>query len=373
MQLSYWEQKTYFENVDVAIVGSGIVGLNAALALKTQHPSLKILVLERGLLPTGASTKNAGFACFGSVTELLDDLNTSTENEVFALVERRYRGLEKLRSNLSDQVIDYQNLGGYELIDDAQNLDHLDRFNYLLKPITGLDHTYINATEKIKSFQFQNINHLILNQAEGQIDTGKMMAALTAKVCSLGVTILNQTEITSFHQETSYTTLQTNHNLEIKARKLLICTNGFAQQLLPDLEVEPARAQVLITKPIENLPFQGTFHCEKGYYYFRNIESRILFGGGRNLDFKTEKTTEFNLTDKIQSHLDHLLKTVILPETPFEVDYRWSGIMGVGPKKSPIVKSISENIFCAVRLGGMGVAIGSLVGEEAAEMVARSL
>ena len=57
--------------------------------------------------------------------------------------------------------------------------------------------------------------------------------------------------------------------------------------------MQPARAQVLITKPIKNLQIKGTFHLDKGYYYFRNIDNRILFGGGRNLDFKTEETSEF--------------------------------------------------------------------------------
>ena len=48
---------------------------------------------------------------------------------------------------------------------------------------------------------------------------------------------------------------------------------------------------------------------------------------------------------------------------------RWSGIMGVGKQKSSIVKHLSPNVICAVRMGGMGVAIGSLVGEEAAMLM----
>jgi len=73
MQLSYWEIKNWFTNVDFTIVGSGIVGLHAALALRDRFPSAKILVLEKGILPQGASTKNAGFACFGSISEIIDD------------------------------------------------------------------------------------------------------------------------------------------------------------------------------------------------------------------------------------------------------------------------------------------------------------
>ena len=124
----------------------------------------------------------------------------------------------------------------------------------------------------------------------------------------------------------------------------------------------------MITKPIKNLHIQGIFHLDQGYYYFRNIDNRILFGGGRNLDFKTEETTEFAQTKLIQNKLETLLKTTILPETNFEIDYRWSGIMGVGKQKKVIVKQLSNNVFCGVRLGGMGVAIGSLIGKELAEL-----
>ncbi|MBQ0739724.1 FAD-dependent oxidoreductase, partial [Aquimarina celericrescens] len=59
----------------------------------------------------------------------------------------------------------------------------------------------------------------------------------------------------------------------------------------------------------------------------------------------------------------------ILPDYNFEIDQRWSGILGVGQQKSPIIKPISNRVFCAVRLGGMGVAIGSSVGKELADLV----
>ncbi|RYZ47414.1 MAG: FAD-binding oxidoreductase, partial [Sphingobacteriales bacterium] len=65
--LSYWE-KTSFLHYDHIVIGSGIVGLSTALELRGRFPSSRILVLERGLLPTGASSRNAGFACMGSVT-----------------------------------------------------------------------------------------------------------------------------------------------------------------------------------------------------------------------------------------------------------------------------------------------------------------
>jgi glycine/D-amino acid oxidase-like deaminating enzyme len=117
------------------------------------------------------------------------------------------------------------------------------------------------------------------------------------------------------------------------------------------------------------LDIKGTFHLDKGYYYFRNIGNRILFGGGRNLDFEGETTSEFGETEQIQNRLEHLLREVILPNQEFKIEHRWSGIMGLGSSKKPIVSQLSDHVYCGVRLGGMGVAIGSLIGTELADLI----
>src|ERR1700709_96898 len=104
---SYWERTAFIDNADIIIIGSGIVGLSAALHLKTREPNLKVLVLERGFLPSGASTKNAGFACFGAVSEQLSSLRHSSEDEVARLVNYKWRGLQRLRQNLGDANINY--------------------------------------------------------------------------------------------------------------------------------------------------------------------------------------------------------------------------------------------------------------------------
>jgi len=74
------------------------------------------------------------------------------------------------------------------------------------------------------------------------------------------------------------------------------------------------------------------------------------------------------LTPLIQNTLMDFLQSVILPNQPFKIAHRWSGILGVGQQKAPIVQKYSPHIGVAVRLGGMGVAIGSLVGEKGAKL-----
>ena len=370
MQLSYWELKNWFTQVNFTVVGSGIVGLHTALRLREKYPAAKILVLEKGTLPQGASTKNAGFACFGSVSEILDDLKTHSEEEVFQLIQKRYEGLQLLRKNLGDDVLRYKPYGGFEVFlkTDAELyetcLTALSKVNQLLKPLFKEPVYHIQN----KPFQFKNcFDSFIVNSFEGQLDTGNMMEALLKKAIVNGILILNNQTVNAYTEGNDSVEVVTN-DLSFTTHKLLFATNGFARELTNN-EVVPARAQVVITEPIENLHIKGTFHIDKGYTYFRNINNRILIGGGRNLDIDGETTTSLDTTELIQQHLEDVLKNVILSDTPFKIAHRWSGTMGVGLQKKPIVKQLSNNVYCGVRMGGMGVAIGSLIGKELADLI----
>jgi len=370
MNVSYWERKNWFTDIDFTVVGSGIVGLHAALHLRERFPKSKILVLEKGMLPQGASTKNAGFACFGSMSEILDDLKFHSEQEVIQLIKKRWDGLQLLRRNLGDTAIDFKPYGGYELFlkddDDSYSgcLSRMPFINEILKPLFKTD----VFCKEIDRFNFKGIQeYLIFNPFEAQIDTGNMMQALLKKAIAKDILILNQQTVTSFHENNNGVEVDLG-DFSFPTKKLLFATNGFANQLTK-VEVTPARAQVLITEPIINLDIKGTFHIDRGYYYFRNFENRILFGGGRNLDFEGETTTEFGQTELIQKRLEQLLKEVILPNQEVKIEHRWSGIMGLGSSKNPIVSQLSEHVYCGVRLGGMGVAIGSLVGKELADLI----
>ena len=374
-RLSYWEQVSFFKEIDVAVIGSGIVGLSAAIHLKTLSSKLKVAVFERGSLPAGASTRNAGFACFGSMTELIDDLEKHSEDEVFDLVEKRWNGLERLREKIGDKKLGYLEFGGFELFKSDEEAafqkcaQKLTDFNEKLFEISGKKTNYSLQDNLIQQFGFKGVSHLILNSGEGQIHTGMMMKSLLDLAKELGVELFTGINITDFEDKGNRIKLISQNDWEIDASKLIIATNGFAKQLIPELDVKPARNQVLITKPIDDLPFEGCFHYDKGYYYFRNIDQRILLGGGRNLAIEKEMTSSFGTTELIQNALIKLLKEVILPTKTFEIDTWWSGILGVGASKKTIVKNHSENVFLAVRMGGMGVAIGSLIGEEVAQLV----
>jgi glycine/D-amino acid oxidase-like deaminating enzyme len=378
MQISIWEKESFYAPKDVIIVGSGLIGLWCAWHLKKQHPKLSVAIVDRGIIPTGASTRNAGFACFGSVTELADDAERFGEDQMLQLVEMRYKGLQRIRKVFKESAIDFELCGGYELFPEIamEKIPVLayqtERLNQLLHEITGKKKTFKRADKKIDDLGLHEVEHLIENKLEGYLHSGKLCQALLQAVQGMGVTVLNAIEISGFEKQGDHVVLYTNQLMHFKAGKILVCTNAFARELLPELDIVPARGQVLVTSPIEGLKLKGSFHFDSGYYYFRNLGNRILLGGARNKAFAAETTTELTITDTIQHELDNFLQTYLLPDQQYQITDRWSGIMGMGNEKLPIVKEVSPQVFCAVRMSGMGVALAPVIGEQMAELLIKN-
>jgi glycine/D-amino acid oxidase-like deaminating enzyme len=372
--LSYWE-KTQLLNYDLIVLGGGITGMFCALEYRKLNPKASIAILERGLFSNGASTKNAGFACFGSLTELIDDSKNMDNQSLRKIVQMRIDGLALLRETLGDKNIDLQWKGGYELFFDKtpEAINQIDHFNELLRPIFKKNVFYWNNS-KIKQFGFSEdrVKHIIENPFEGQIDTGMMMRALRSIVNEKDISFFSNVTLTDFDfsKDQNHLSLKLkNIDFNFHCNNLAICNNAFASQLFPSLKISPGRGLVILTEPIPNLKLEGTFHYQQGYYYFRNIKDRILLGGGRSVDFDTETTTSFGVNPKIKNQLIEDLQNFIFPSEKVSLDMEWSGIMAFGKDKTPIVKKHQNNIVIGVKLSGMGVAIGSEVGKKLAMLL----
>ncbi len=370
LNLSFWEHQHLFANIDFCIAGGGIVGLHTALFLKKAHPNAKILVLEKALIGAAASSKNAGFACFGSVSEIMDDLRTTNFETALELIKMRWDGLQLLIETHGKEAVGFKATGGYELFtaDDANLFDACSDFIPELNKNLGFIGSNVYELPASMPYSFRKVTNSILTRFEGQVETHRMYFNLEQSVRSAGIQVIRGFEVESFTDLGHCTDiLLANSGISFKAGKLLITTNGFAAKLLPKAEVKPARAQVLVTEPIPNFDLLGTFHYDKGYYYFRNCGNRLLIGGGRNLNFNAEETDNQTITDEIQQAIEELMYSVILREK-VKIEYRWAGTMGLGTTKYPIIEQVSTNVFCGVRMGGMGVAIGALVAQKLAQL-----
>jgi glycine/D-amino acid oxidase-like deaminating enzyme len=116
------------------------------------------------------------------------------------------------------------------------------------------------------------------------------------------------------------------------------------------------------------LRLRGTYHFNEGYVYFRNVGDRVLLGGGRNVDIAGETTQQFGSSEPVIAYLKAFAQRHF--DFPLEWERAWSGIIGTGPDKAPIIERVSPRVVAAVRLSGMGVALSAQVAEEAADLLA---
>lgn len=374
--ISFWEQQSFL-SYDLIVIGSGIVGLSTAINLKERYPEKSILVLDRGILPIGASTRNAGFACFGGLSELADDAQTQSDDALWHLYKQRKDGIGLLRKRLGDAAIGYTENGSHEFLyeHEASLLESMPRFNELLSDLHGKT-IFQLADEKISEFGVSALHykHCISVSGEGAVHTGKMMRALWGLAQDLGVMILTGVEVSHWEETSQKVVIYTEDSyrkvtLSFSASKLLVTTNAFTKRFFPSLDMQPGRGQVIVTKPVSGLKLQGIYHVDRGYYYFRQIEDRVLLGGGRNLDFVGETTTEIGVNEQIVADLVTKLREEILPTTKFEIEFQWSGIMAFGSSKQPLIMQHSPRVLGAFRMGGMGVALASQTAMDLAQKV----
>jgi len=365
--ISFWE-KNSFLNYDVIIVGSGVLGLSTACEIKERFPEKNILVLERGIFPTGASTKNAGFLCFGSLTEILADIKIKGEQETISLVEKRWKGINYLKQRLSENKIGYLSYGGYDLLDTPRSaaIREIDRVNDLLSQVFDKD-VFEISDGKIREFGFNAnlVSHMVYSPFEAQIDTGEMMKTLIKYAQFLGIQIVNGAEVKEIAEgKVTVWHSAIKESVTFKGEKVIICANAFVNKLLPELAVKPGRGQVIITNEIDDLKFKGIFHYNEGYYYFRNFGNRVIFGGGRNLDFTKEESYDFSYNDTILDDLKDKLDKMILPGVNYKITDKWTGIMGFTENKLPEIKVIDSSTIAALSCNGMGIALSSYIARE---------
>lgn len=359
---SYWESELYDQKYDLVVIGAGLTGQSAAHFYKKNNPRKKVLLIDRGFYPIGASTRNAGFACFGSPTEHMADMKIEEESKIIDRIRRRLNGLNLLRTTLGDDSIEFRKPGAYEIFTDDgvydQAVGQLPVFNRWLREAAEIKEDVYEATEH-NGFKAISIKY------EGCLHPGKMMQTLHHRNLDLGIEFRWDAVVEDLDIKNKKVVL--NNDIAIESDKIVIATNSFTKKILPDIDIKPGRGFVFVTKPIRNLKWKGTYHFDAGYYYFRGVgQNRFLLGGARSLDIDVETTTEFGTNEKIKSHLLEFANNVIELPKGWEIEREWSGIMGFTPTKSPIMNALSEDVVLVAGLSGMGVALGMQLGKEAA-------
>jgi len=358
---SFWEDALFHQHYDLVIVGAGLTGLSTALFFKNENPDARVLVLERGIFPIGASTRNAGFACIGTVGEHLADLEFNAEEQLKARIKARYKGLQLLISTLGEEHIGLDLCGGWEIFTNPSDFDqakkHIARFNTWMEELIGEKEVY--SAGEFESYPG------IFNRLEGLLHPGKMIRRLIELNIGDGVELRWQANVTGVDFELG--NVKTKDGLVVTADQIVLATNAFTSSLTDKESIKPGRGYVFVTSSIEDYKWNGTFHFNKGYVYFRNIGTdRLLIGGGRNVAYDAETTSEFGINQTIKKYLIEFVNSVIKLPEGWEIEREWSGIMGFTESKSASLEKVGTKTWQVAGLSGMGVALCMALGKNVA-------
>lgn len=390
MPIGYWESEHLLAPADLTIIGSGIVGMSTALQYKKLRPKDKVRILERDIIGEGGTTRNAGFACFGGPGEWLDDLEQLGQDRWLRLVEMRIRGLRTLLEMLGQEQIGLEWKGGWELF--GRELKGQERardvmraladLNRLVAPLLDVGLGDVHPLGADRPALVEDVHragilnaHLAIHLPwEGMLHTGRLVSAFHAALDSQGIQRLHGCSVDTLSrldQGVDSWSISTPRGV-FRSQKVAVCTNGFARQLVPELKVETAPNRVLVLTPASGAPPEGCYHAEDGYLYFRTLDrGRVLFGGGRHYGIPwpapgsplEEAAAVAAWDDRLVQSAEQWLGSTAI------VTHRWTGWLGVGQDREPLIGHTAPGLHHAVRMGGMGIAVGAGIGKELARRI----
>ena len=375
MKLAFWERQMGLDNCDVMIVGAGIVGLAAGLALRKHSDQTRITLIDRSPFSDGGSTRNAGFACFGSPRELLEDAKQQGEAAMRQTVERRLRGLALLTSELGAGAIGLEATGSLEvsLASDVHahtTAAEIDWLNAFLGPITGRKATFTTPPKSsLQGIDGERVASVWHSPLEGMLQTSALMLTLEQRAAQAGLVIRRGLQVRQMRVladgraelDIEPAFVPPGSQFTVTPVRTLLTINGATQLLVPDADVARTPNLVLVTKPLRGPLPVCPIHAEGGYIYARPLPTgQMLVGGGRHCGKASETEVERRLLD--------WLGEIVPVARGAEVAMRWTGHLGIGSSRSTRIEQVAPHVFGAWRLGGMGVATGMMVGKELAHL-----
>lgn len=381
MTTSFWQLKSIDiqqsdvatdSHYDVAIVGAGIAGLSMAYWLENLNPKLKIVIIDKGSMGTGASGRNAGFITCGSA----EHFNKLNQQFGLAKATEIWRYSEDNRKLLLAEIIqgdnlsvDFESTGSCTV---AASSEDWIRYQSLTATMlaANVDVELIDGQYLEKFYGVQNAVGAIQYKHDGLLHPIKLLKKIKSKLKN--TRFLLNAEVNSYKATGPDWTLQLPQK-EIIAHKIVFCLNGYADTVVPELKelVRPQRGQIIVTEPLK--PFiKGPCYLTKYLCYFRQLPAgELLIGGFRNQDLEAENTNKDEISEKIQSALDDFAKSYFKNTKAIKIQHRWSGIMGFTPDGQMILGEHPQkkNTFVMAGCSGHGMGLSFHAAKTLAEAV----
>jgi len=355
---------------DVAVIGAGYTGLNAALSLA--QAGRDVVVLEAEQPGWGASGRNGGFCCLGGakagpaafLRRFSEDETRSyyrTEraavDHVAALLEEH--GIDAEAHSRGETLLAHRPRDVASLHALARDIRHWHQVEPAFLPQGAL------AEQGLASPEF----HGALTTPVGfALNPMKYVLGLARAAQAAGVRVFGNAPVLSVARQGDYL-LRTEHG-QLRAKTVIFATNGYSRDDLPGWfagRYLPVQSNVLVSRPLteDELAAQGWTSDQMCYdtrnllHYFRLMpDRRMLFGlrgAMRTTPAEHDKTRAIARAD-----FDRIFPAWRGVETP----YFWSGLANLARDLMPFAGPVPgmDGAYAALCYHGNGVAMGSYAG-----------
>ena len=262
-------------SVDVAVIGAGITGCSAALALA--HGGRRVRVHDSRGIAEGVSGRNGGFALRGVAAAYDVARQTYGDDAARELWRRTEKALDRLESMAGDA---FRRTGSLRLAADEEERTEI-RAEYEALRDDGFAAEWRDELPHLRP----KFHGAIFHPPDGGLQPARFVRRLAALAAAEGV------EFREHHRVASLD--------ELEAEQIVIATDGSGRGLLPELDdaLWPARGQVITSEPIEQRLFECPHYARHGFDYWQQLaDNRIVLGGFRDFSILTEMTDEETTT-----------------------------------------------------------------------------
>ena len=357
-------------SADVVIIGAGLCGAGAALALS--EAGVSVVVLESGQLAGSATGRNAGFILQGTAERYSRAASVYGRERTRRIHAMTLQNHDRIASVIQEHQIEayYRRGGSLQLASSAEEERELEESAAMLNE-DGFEAELL--TDRLPEvYRAAGFHVGVLLPADGELHPVRFVRGALSVAAARGVALYEHTPVTAMDAGASGEVRVCTAEGEVRASVALVCTNARAGELLPWYadKVDPVRGQMLATAPAPRL-FDLPVYADHGFDYWRQDEAgRVVLGGWRNLDPGAEVGTSDVLHEGIQAKMEAFIRRFpALADVP--ITHRWSGTMGFSRDGLPIVGAApgAPGALAAVGFTGHGFGFAWLAGEALAAVV----
>ena len=352
--------------VDVAIVGGGYTGLNAARVIGRSGGS--VAVLEQETIGWGASSRNGGMTTTG--------LKAAAKT-----VSRRYgralgRGFWQASLEAIDLIetitqeenieCDFERRGHVALATKPAHYKQMQAKAVWFRRELGHEMEAIGREELQQEIGADVFYGGLRDAYSGSLNPAKYVYGLARAAAAHGACLCENTRVLRIERQDGRFEVHTTKGV-VRAREVLLATNGYTGGLVRGARrrIFPVGSYIIVTEPLpealqqELSPRGRMFYTSNWFlHYFRlTPDGRMLFGGRNNL------STGLDLEESAQ-RLRRSMESVFPQLEKAEITHSWSGRLGLTFDLMPHIGRV-DGVHYAMGYCGHGVSIATYLGTEA--------